>query len=141
MATGRRGRRRKIRIRSITLCSPALTTLRRPVFSPRGQPILPSLSLSRTTLDIGRSIMRTLLALLAVASGFSVLAERADARKPPRAQMQTQKNDANTAPPARARDSSQDAVRAASVDPAGNYKAFPDWARAAFGGRNPGSGR
>lgn len=83
--------------------------------------------------------MKPLLAFVALffaASGLWSVADTADARNHLRAKKK-QSNDSTST--ARARGTSHDAARVSGSDPAGNYKNFPDWARNAFGGRNPSS--
>jgi hypothetical protein len=80
--------------------------------------------------------MRVLIAVAALLSASLAMALAAEARQ----QKQARSPDYSTSPAhksdyyggKRARGESHDCVRAESLDPAGNYKAYPCWARAAF---------
>jgi hypothetical protein len=57
------------------------------------------------------------------------------------AEAQSTKKARAAQPKPAAASSSFDRVRADSLDPAGDYRGYPDWARAAFGPRRGGGGR
>jgi hypothetical protein len=75
------------------------------------------------------------IAIAAVVMALSNPATPADAAGKPQAKRETQArtHPLTTQPSQRKRSvETHDDVRANSQDPAGNYKAFPSWARAAF---------
>ena len=78
--------------------------------------------------------MRVLIAIAAVLSVSLAMAMPADgqqrkARKPDPYTSRAKKSDSYAR---RAYEDSADCVRAENLDPAGNYKAYPCWARKAF---------
>jgi hypothetical protein len=80
--------------------------------------------------------MRVLIAVAAVLSASLAMTMPAEARQQKQARSRdhstsrVDKSDYDYAK--RARDHAHDCVRAQSLDPAGDYKAYPCWARAAF---------
>jgi hypothetical protein len=81
--------------------------------------------------------MRVLIAVAAILSTSLAMAAPAEsrqtkkgARSPDYSASRAQKSDDYRAK--RARDEAHDCVRAESQDPAGDYKAYPCWARAAL---------
>jgi hypothetical protein len=84
--------------------------------------------------------MRVLIAIAAVLSVSLAIALPADgqqrkARKSDSYTSRAKKSDYSTS---RAYEESADCARAESLDPAGNYKAYPCWARKAFSPRDIG---
>jgi hypothetical protein len=78
--------------------------------------------------------MRVVAAVLSASLAMILPADarqQKQARNPAYSTSRVDKSDYRYAK--RARDHAHDCVRAESLDPAGNYKAYPCWARAAFG--------
>lgn len=83
--------------------------------------------------------MRKIALVLAAASILSpplALSTSADAQ-PVKRRTTVQVNPSRAAP---SRVETMETIRANALDPAGNYRGYPDWARAAFGPMKQGGG-